>query len=317
MEPEASRIVCIGGAAVDRKYRGMATIRPGTSNPVVSERSFGGVARNVAENIARLGTRVSLASIIGADDNGRALLDDLTRLGVDTRPVSVSDAHATAEYVAVLQPDGELAIGLADMAILDGISPPLLREMQPEFGSAWIFADCNLPSETLRELIALARQQALTLALDAVSTPKVRRLPQDLRGIGVFFLNLDEARAYLDRPEISPEAAAQALLARGAEQVILTLGSKGLVAADPSGIATIEALKAEIVDATGAGDALIAATLVALLGDASLADAARLGTVAAALTVESHVSVRPDLTLALLESTLSLRSRPTFEREPS
>lgn len=317
MKPGAGRIICIGGAAVDRKYRGMATIRPGTSNPVVSERSFGGVARNVAENIARLGTHVSLVSIVGADDNGRALLEHLNRLGVDTRPVVLSDTHATAEYVAVLQPDGELAIGLADMAILDGISPALLHKVQPDFGSAWIFADCNLPQETLRDLIGLARQHALMLALDAVSTPKIARLPQDLSGIGVFFLNLDEARVYLDRPEISPEAAAQALLARGAEQVILTLGGRGLVAADPSGIVTIDAIQAETVDATGAGDALIAATLVSLLGDASLADAARLGTVAAALTVESPVSVRPDLSLTLLHSALTARSGPTFEREPS
>ncbi|WP_162820495.1 carbohydrate kinase family protein [Microvirga calopogonii] len=317
MEPGASRIVCIGGAAVDRKYRGMATIRPGTSNPVVSERSFGGVARNVAENIARLGIPVSLVSIVGDDDNGRALVQDLNRIGVDTRSVALSDSQATAEYVAVLQPDGELAVGLADMAVLDGITPALLHQIRPDFGSAWIFADCNLPSATLHELIAAARQQALMLALDAVSTPKVARLPQDLSGIGVFFLNLDEARAYLDRPEIPPEAAAQALLALGAEQVILTLGSKGLIAADPSGIVTIDAIKAEIVDATGAGDALIAATLVALSRDASLADAARLGTVAAALTVESQVSVRPDLSLALLDSTLSPRSGPMFERKPS
>jgi pseudouridine kinase len=317
MEPETSRVVCIGGAAVDRKYRALATVRPGTSNPVTSERSFGGVARNVAENIARLGTRVSLVSIVGADDNGLALVSDLERLGIDTRHVTLSDAHATAEYVAVLQPDGELAVGLANMAIFDEITPALLRGIRPELGSAWIFADCNLPSETLHDLIGLARRQAFMLAFDAVSTPKVMRLPRDLTGVGMFFLNLDEARTYLDRPEVSPQAAAEALLARGAEQVVLTLGDKGLVAADSFGIATIAAFKAEIVDATGAGDALIAATLVAMLKDASLVEAVTLGTVAATLTVESPVSVRPDLSLALLEATSSLRADQTFKRELS
>jgi pseudouridine kinase len=311
------RVVCIGGAAVDRKYRALAPIRPGTSNPVVSERSFGGVARNVAENIARLGAKVSLISIVGDDDNGRALLDDLKRLGIDTWPVTISDAHATAEYVAVLQPNGELAIGLANMAIFDEITPALLRKTEPEFGSAWTFVDCNLPSETLHEFIDRARQQASMLVLDAVSTPKVKRLPRDLKGVGMLFLNLDEAQAYLDRPDVSPEAAAEALLACGAERIVLTLGDKGLVAADRSGAVRISATKAEIVDATGAGDALIAATLIAMLRGASLAKAARLGTVAAALTVESPVSVRPDLSLALLESTLSLRADPPFEREPS
>lgn len=311
------KVVCIGGAAIDRKYRALATIRPGTSNPVVSERSFGGVARNVAENIARLGAQAFLISIVGDDDNGRALLGNLKHLGVDTRSVVISDADATAEYVAVLQPDGELAVGLANMAIFDGITPALLRRMESDLGSAWIFADCNLPFETLHELVDLARQQELMLAVDAVSTPKVKRLPRDLRGVGVFFLNLDEARTYLDHPEVSPEAAAEALLACGAERIVLTLGDQGLVVADRSGTARIGAIKADIVDATGAGDALIAATLIAMLKGASLAEAARLGSVAAALTVESPVSVRPDLSLALLESTLSLRADPTFEREPS
>lgn len=315
MEPGMSRVVCIGGAAVDRKYRGLATIRPGTSNPVVSERSFGGVARNVAENVARLGTQTSLVSIVGNDDNGLALLEDLKRLGIDTRHVALSGTQATAEYVAVLQPDGELAVGLANMAIFDEITSAVLRRLEPELGPAWLFADCNLPSDTLHELIGLARQRALMLALDAVSTPKVMRLPRDLGGVGLLFLNLDEARVYLDRPELPPEGAAEALLARGAEQVVLTLGSKGLVAADPSGIERIAALEAQIVDATGAGDALIAATLVAMLKDCPLAEAARLGAVAAALTVESPVSVRPDLSLALLESTLSLRADRTSARE--
>src|SRR5687768_7836208 len=102
METGISRVLCIGGAAVDRKYRALDAIRPATSNPVISERSFGGVARNVAENIARLGVTVSLASICGEDENGRALFNDLERLGIGTQYIATSNAHATAEYVAVL-----------------------------------------------------------------------------------------------------------------------------------------------------------------------------------------------------------------------
>ena len=134
------------------------------------------------------------------------------------------------------------------------------------------------------------------------------RLAADLSGIGLLLLNLDEARAFLDHSDASPEAAAAALLERGAERIVLTLGDKGLVAADGAGIRRIGSLSAQIVDATGAGDALIAATLVGLMGGHDLHEAARLGTAAAALTVESGASVRPDLSLALLETTLSLRA---------
>ena len=308
METGISRVLCIGGAAVDRKYRALDAIRPGTSNPVHSERSFGGVARNVAENIARLGVTVSLASILGKDENGRALLDDLERLGIGTQFMSFSDEHATAEYVAVLQRDGELALGLANMTIFDGLTPALLRKAEPDFRTAWIFADCNLPSKTLHALVDITRRQSITLAIDAVSTPKVERLPRDLTGVGLLFLNLDEARAYLGEAEASPEEATERLRARGAERVILTLGEAGLVVTDRSGVHAIDAIDAKIMDATGAGDALIAATLVALLEGRSLTEAARLGTVAAALTVESTASVRPDLSFALLETTLSSRA---------
>ena len=317
MEMGISRVLCIGGAAVDRKYRALSAIRPGTSNPVHSERSFGGVARNVAENIARLGVTVSLASILGKDENGRALLEHLQRLGIGTQFTAVSDEHATAEYVAVLQPDGELAFGLADMAIFDELTPALLRKMEPSSQTAWLFADCNLPSETLHALVDMAREHSLTLAIDAVSTPKVMRLPRELNGLGLLFLNLDEAQAYLGRTEISADEAAARLRDFGAEHVVLTLGESGLVAVDRSGVHWIGAVGAKIVDATGAGDALIAATLVALLKGHSLKEATRLGTAAAALTVESTASVRPDLSFALLETTLSLRANPTFEREPS
>jgi len=308
MEPMASRVICIGGAAVDRKYRALSSLRMATSNPVASERSFGGVARNVAENLARLGAQVSLVSILGNDDNGRLMLEQLEPAGIDTRYMVVSQTSATAEYVAVLQPDGDLAIGLADMAIFDEFVPALLQRAEREREADWIFADCNLPAQTLHHLLDRSRREGLMLAIDAVSAPKAMRLARDLRGIGLLFLNLDEARALLEEPEASPEAAAAALLARGAARIVLTLGSEGLVAADSAGIRRIRPVDADIVDATGAGDALIAATLVGLLKGLDLHDAARLGTAAAALTVDSSASVRPDLSLALLETTLSLRA---------
>jgi pseudouridine kinase len=307
MESGIAMVLCIGGAAVDRKYRAFEPIRQGTSNPVTSGLFFGGVARNVAENVARLGTKVSLASILGNDENGRALLEDLERLGIGTHRMAISDTHPTAEYVAILQPDGELAVGLANMAIFDELTPSLLRKAEADLRSAWIFADCNLPSETLHALVEIACRHSLMLAIDAVSSPKVTRLPRDLSGVGLLFLNIDEAGAYLDRTEATPEEAATGLRVCGAERIVLTLGEAGLLAADSSGTRRVEAVGARIVDATGAGDALIAATLVALLRGHSLTEATRLGTAAAALTVESTASVRSDLSFGLLETTLSLR----------
>lgn len=315
MSPEANRVVCIGGATVDRKYRACEAVKLRTSNPVTSERSFGGVARNVAENITRLGMRSSLISILGNDENGRAILENLIGLDVDTRHVVMSGDHATAEYVAVLEPDGDLALGLADMAILDALTPSLLHRVWPEISASWIFADCNLPSPSLHALIDLARRGSPMLAIDAVSALKVMRLPRDLTGIGLLFLNLNEAQAFLGRSSASPPELAAALLERGATRVVLTLGEDGLIALDHEGCARVASVQAYVMDATGAGDALIAATLVAMLKRRSLAEAVRMGTVAAALTLECPHSVRPDLSLALLESAAPWRTDQKPEGE--
>lgn len=313
MSPEQSRVICIGGATVDRKYRTSEPIRLRTSNPATSERSFGGVARNVAENIARLGAKPSLITILGHDENGHAIRAGLMSLGIDTQHVAVSSDHATAEYVAVLEPNGDLALGLADMAIFDTLTPSLLHQVWPEVSASWIFADCNLPSPTLRELVDLARQQSRMLAVDAVSMLKVLRLPRDLNGIGLLFLNLDEARAFLDRSNASSLEIAAALLEHGAARVVLTLGEGGLIAMDRSGHTRVGAIPVQVVDATGAGDALIAGTLVAMLKGRSLAEAVRMGTVAAALTLGCPDSVHPDLSLALLESAVAPSANQKLE----
>ena len=80
----APPILCIGGAAVDRKFRLAEPPRAATSNPGRGVSSFGGVARNVAENLARLGRRAALISAVGDDADGAALVAHLAALGVDT-----------------------------------------------------------------------------------------------------------------------------------------------------------------------------------------------------------------------------------------
>jgi pseudouridine kinase len=145
------------------------------------------------------------------------------------------------------------------------------------------------------------------------------RLPQDLTGVGLLFLNRDEAAAMLgpDAPpdRTAPNELARILLSRGAERVVLTQGADELIIADSSGVAGLLPDEAAIVDATGAGDALIATTLRGLIRGQKLSDAVRLGSIAAAMTVESSFSVRPDLTLALLETRLHALSRPLLEHD--
>ena len=295
-------IVCIGGATVDRFYRASGALRPGTSNPVTSSRSFGGVARNVAETLSRLGISAALVSAVGADENGQALKRDLADVGVDISGVQERAGATTAEYVALVEPSGDLALGLADMAIFDGLTPGALDASTSLIESAaLLFADCNLPASTLADLIARRREGRLpTLAVDAVSVPKAGRLPADLNGLDLLFLNQDEARAML-----GPDEGAAALLARGVGTVVLTRGPLGATIADREGVAELPAVPVGgVLDVTGAGDALVAATLMWIVQGHDPRTALQAGLAAAALTLEHPGGVRPDLSSDLLEAAL-------------
>jgi sugar/nucleoside kinase (ribokinase family) len=221
--------------------------------------------------------------------------------------------RATAEYVAVVESSGELAIGLADMSVLDALTPSGLAPARAVIGgAALVFADCNLPGETLADLIARRREgHSPRLAMDAVSAPKVVRLPSDLTGLDLLFLNEDEAAAFLDRP-LPAAAAATALRARGADVVVLTCGSRGVVVAEENRTVALPAAPVPTVtDVTGAGDALVAATLHRLSAEDALLPAVWAGLGAAALTLECAGGVRPDLSPALVDAALHRARLPS------
>jgi pseudouridine kinase len=304
-----SRIVCLGGAAVDRVYRLAAPAVAGTSNPATVGGSAGGVARNVAELLARLGVPVSLVTAVGDDEGGRALIADLATLGVDTAGTVTIAGAATAEYAAVTNPDGELVLGVAAMGVLDRLDAALVAANEARLrAAAWVVADCNTAAEGLAALIALRRRARFRLAVDAVSTPKVTRLPAELAGVDVLFLNADEARALMDTEAGEAATLAGAVRGRGAGAVVLTLGPAGAIVAVASETVAVPAAPATIAEVTGAGDSLIAATLWRLAAGEPLDAAVRFGSALAALTLEASGSVRRDLGTAALAAAVAERA---------
>lgn len=299
--PEAGRrIVCIGGAVIDRKYAARAPFVPATSNPVDGYRSLGGVARNVAENLARLGVETGFISLLGDDEPGREIFAAMRRVGIDMSQAIVTSDAPTAEYVALMGPDQDLYVAAANMRIFDLFSADLIDRVWPHLAAAaWVFADCNLSADALNRLIQRKRASRCLLAIDAVSIPKVRRLPGDLGGIDLLFLNLDEAGEVLGETfEPTPEAAvvaAEALRAKGVAAALVSLGARGLAFAENGKSGVIPAVAATPVDTTGAGDAMIAATLHGVFMGDALGTAARAGALLAALTTETSATVHPDL----------------------
>lgn len=302
------QVTCIGGACVDRSYRVQNAIVVGSSNP--AERMpalFGGVARNVSENLGRLHIETALLTVTGSDDLGAAMLDELHAAGVNVALVKKIDG-ASDEYAAILE-RGELVFGAADMRAIESLTVgDLDSRWETIAGSAWLFVDCNVPGTILETCAARRSITRYKLAVDAVSDPKAAKLPLRLDAIDMLFINEGEARSYLGNGSAAGAGElAEMLLKRGARSVVLTLGARGVICAEPGSTTAIPASRATRVSATGAGDALVAGTLWGAIAGERLHDAVRIGSELAALTLESERSVRADLSLALLEARLPVR----------
>jgi len=283
-------IACIGGAHLDRHGVLAGPLVLGTSNPGRVSSDFGGVARNVAENLARLGVPVSILSRVGDDETGRGVRAHLGQLGIDTSLVTISPTSQTASYTAILQTDGELVLGLADMQIYDEITPELIRPALPRLRAhnLW-FADTNLPAATLGFLLDAAGE--IPVAIDAVSVVKSRKLRPLLPRIPLLFANAAQAASIAETTPV---------LQLGAHAGVITSGAAGITVWTGAEVHSFPALPAVPRDVTGAGDALIAGTLFGLSRRLPLPEAARLGLAAAAITVESGCTTAAHLTAGLL-----------------
>jgi pseudouridine kinase len=273
----------------------------------------GGVARNIAENLARLGVATHLISAVGRDRLGDELMAQTAAAGVD-----VSDAmrvrSPTGLYAATLDARGELIVGVAAMTILERLTPRRLQRHRRRIAAAdLVVADSNLPAATLDWLIDVAAAHEVPLAIEAVSVPKggkLRRLLPRRRPLFALFCNRDESRALTARTATA--AAVRVLHGMGVRHVCIGLGPRGMLvsSADDGWTAatTVPAVPARAVDVTGAGDAAVAGTLFGLLRGAPLAMAARYGQAAAALTVACDRSVNPRLSMRAISRCIRSRA---------
>jgi pseudouridine kinase len=301
--PDRRPLVCIGAANLDRKLRSLAPLALHTSNPASQAESFGGVARNIAENLARLGTPVALLTAVGSDSSGAALLAHAEAAGIDTHGALRLEDAASGTYTAVLDANGDMVVALADMALYDRLSPAFVAAREAQLAaSSLVVADLNLPLDTVDALLAQARRSGVALVLVAVSEPKMARLPRSLAGVRLLIMNAGELAARVGRPLIDDaalEAAMREVRTQGARDLVVTRGAAGVLLTLPDGaIARLDAPPAEVADVTGAGDAFAAAVCWSLVQGESNDDlmlACRRGLHLSKLTVGTLHTVHPGL----------------------
>lgn len=297
---EKFSILCIGGMNVDRKFYAKTSLQYETSNPVSSSYSVGGVARNIAENLGRLGNDLTLLSVSGLDGDWR-IIQERSASYMDLSYVDVREELATGSYTAVLDKNGDLALALADMDVFDFITADFLRKHKEVLLKAdCLVIDLNCPREALEYTLAFGKKHHIPVVIIPVSSPKMDRLPRSLEGLTYLIVNKDETETFFQRPIETKEdwrAATNRWLELGIEKVIVTKGSDGVMAAsrdrEPVHYPAIPTPR--VVDVTGAGDSFCSAVIYMALSGYSLEDTVQAGLINAHRTIMSEDTVRQDL----------------------
>ena len=294
-------ISVIGGANVDLSASLNDAFIAADSNPGHIDVGYGGVARNIAHNLALLGTRPQLFTVFGGDLFGGLLLDHCKQQGIDVHLSERDSSQRSGIYLCINNHGGEMIAAVADTEAIRLITPEWLEKKVGEINRAeFIIADANISEDSLRWLM---ENVTAPLFIDGVSSTKAHRVVNALRKMKLPYLhtlklNLKEALAVTNTSTYAQ--AAQALLNMGIAHVYITLSGEGVYCRNAAEEWLFPILPGEIVNTTGAGDAFLAGVVFAHAKGIAFPQTAQYGLMAARATLMSNKAVNPDIANILL-----------------
>ncbi|KAL3317162.1 Ribokinase [Cichlidogyrus casuarinus] len=310
------RILVVGGSNIDRTIRvtheGVSSIKdlhpPGSFRGEVLEQSSGGVGRNMAQVLHKLGTDCGFLTAVQPHDQ-QSLLEDIPH-----QLAEVDTNDRTACYIGVLNEDNELLFGVADMSIHEKIGPESVKSFLSKrlsHNPKVVLFDLNIPSASVEEIIRFSQKNQLETWCEPTDHHKFEKLfhlidkQPDLAGLSLVAPNEHEFRKLVawkigkKALENSEEIVNQARsMLDFAHRFLIKRAEKGIIYVDADAAFEMSSPiqdEAEISSVSGAGDSLLAAVLYARhhLGLRNWESCLLIGLKAAEMSMRTHASV-PD-----------------------
>jgi ribokinase len=266
----------------------------------------GGKGANQSVAAARQGASVAMVGRVGNDSFGPELINNLKHNGVDTAHVQIDAEAATGTATIIVDAKGQNSIVLSPGG--NGRVSPADLNIVSFSDYKLLLLQLEIPLEPVLAAANHAKEKGLRVVLNPAPA---RTLPDQLIALPDFIVpNEGELSLLTNQPVkdlASAENAAKALLARGAQTVIVTLGANGALIVNQEVTKHIPAFQVDVVDTTAAGDAFIGGFASAVLQDKPLGEAVRYGCACGALAA-TKFGAQPSLpTKQEVEGFMSLR----------
>ncbi len=286
-------ILIIGGSNIDIKATSHDKLILHDSNIGDLSVSYGGVSRNVVENLLRLHDDVLFLTAVGKDANGKGLVKQLEDLGCHV--LSLRDDKDTSHYIAIHDEKGDLYVAICVSDILETLTKEHFLPFDETIKShESIVIDTNLSKEAIDYLLDCYSDHRFLV--EGVSANKIVRLQDRLDRLWLLKANLLEVRYLLGNDSLTPEACGRRLYEKGVHNAVITDSEKDVLVMEEGKIAFVPVHKSEqVVSTMGCGDALFAGLIHALHKGKTLQEAVSFGIRMSSITIMSPYAVDPDI----------------------
>ncbi|MEM9851261.1 MAG: PfkB family carbohydrate kinase [Pseudomonadota bacterium] len=272
---QADPILVMGSVLWDIVGRAARPMKRGYDVPGLIRRVPGGVAMNIAMALAAQGMPVRLLSALGDDAEGRDLMAECARRGMDAGYVHISPSHRTDQYMAIEGSNGLIA-AIADVETLEALAPQVVAPLhdgrlgRPDAPfSGVLVCEGNLPAATLAQMARDPALAAADIRLAPASPGKAARLAPFLSHPGATaYVNLIEAGILLGKRPKSAARAAARLVQGGLSRAVVTDGPNPCALAERGAVIEATPRAVTVRRVTGAGDVFMASHIVAETGGA-------------------------------------------------
>ncbi len=294
---EMPYLVVLGGANIDIVGFTDVPLVLKDSNQGILKISMGGVGRNIAENLVRLGLNTKLITVLGDDNHGLQLKAHAQQIGLDVLDSLFLKNQPTSVHLAIMDEHNDMALGLSAMAVYNQFSVSFIKKKHQILQKATcIILDTNMPKSVLDYVATHYMHQKLFL--DAVAGSKALRAKDILEHLYLLKVNRVEAEN-LSGLKINKATAISKIAdyfhKKGVKNLCITLGSEGAFYSNATSKGFMKPQKTTVKNSNGAGDALMAGLIFSDLQGKSLIDSLKFGMTCAAVTLSHEDNVHPNL----------------------